>query len=428
MRTAELPDSAQSNGTLSDRRDSAQTVTEWPSSQPQLNILPLGILVFLAMLPVTMLVPVLRELVAVRFQTGPFATHSFMSVNMIGAVIAAPLAGMWSDRRKRRKPLLIGALVANSVLLLLMAIAPSFPLMLIIRLCEGAAHILVISALMALAADCAAPESRGRTMGLMGACLMMGTACGSPLGGLLGQWNPAWVLPMGSAISAMLAPLAAWLVHDTSIRRTNLRRIPMLVFLRAQRDLIVPFAYAFIDRFCVGIIVSSFVLYLGHHLEVSPAGRGGLLTLFMLPFALLCYPAGRLSDRFGRIAPLCLGSIGFGIVLALYGFVPLSWMWVLMVLSGIFSAAMFAPNLTLCADLSPRSLRGSAYAGFNAVGSFGFLCGPLIGGAVVSFVGQRFDAPTAYRAAFVVGGMSELLCALITLPWLLRLKRAHKTR
>jgi len=44
------------------------------------------------MAPVTLPVPVLRSLVGERFAVSEFLTSIFMSVNMIGAVIAAPLA------------------------------------------------------------------------------------------------------------------------------------------------------------------------------------------------------------------------------------------------------------------------------------------------------------------------------------------------
>ena len=55
----------------------------------------LAVVLFLSMVPVTMLVPVLKELVSDRFNASPFWTHSFMSINMIGAVIAAPIEGHW---------------------------------------------------------------------------------------------------------------------------------------------------------------------------------------------------------------------------------------------------------------------------------------------------------------------------------------------
>ena len=52
----------------------------------------LGLLAMSIMTPVTLPVPVLRELVGERFAVSEFATSLFMSVNMIGALLMAPLA------------------------------------------------------------------------------------------------------------------------------------------------------------------------------------------------------------------------------------------------------------------------------------------------------------------------------------------------
>ena len=58
------------------------------------------------MLPVTGMVPVLTELTQGRYPgTGDVARHLFMSVNMVGAIVAAPLAGLASDSLGRRMPL-----------------------------------------------------------------------------------------------------------------------------------------------------------------------------------------------------------------------------------------------------------------------------------------------------------------------------------
>ena len=52
------------------------------------------------MLPVTGMVPVLPDFTAQRFPgLGQFASHLFMSVNMIGALVGAPVAGLLSDRQ-----------------------------------------------------------------------------------------------------------------------------------------------------------------------------------------------------------------------------------------------------------------------------------------------------------------------------------------
>ena len=104
--------------------------------------IPLGACIFLTMLPVTMLVPVLKQVVADRFGVSTFWTHSFMSINMVGAIVAAPLGGILADRLGRRKWILAAALLCDGILLWALGNARSFPLFMALRLCEGMSHIL----------------------------------------------------------------------------------------------------------------------------------------------------------------------------------------------------------------------------------------------------------------------------------------------
>ncbi len=67
----------------------------------------LGLLALLVLLPVTLPVPVLRELVQERFGVSELATSLFMSVNMVGALLAAPLAGALADHWGGRRALLV---------------------------------------------------------------------------------------------------------------------------------------------------------------------------------------------------------------------------------------------------------------------------------------------------------------------------------
>ena len=98
----------------------------------------LGGAIFLSMLPVTMMVPVLKELVGDRFAAGSFWVHSFMSINMIGAVIFAPLGGALADRLGRRKPIIIVAALVDAALLALMPKLTTLSTLLIVRFLEGA--------------------------------------------------------------------------------------------------------------------------------------------------------------------------------------------------------------------------------------------------------------------------------------------------
>ncbi len=89
---------------------------------------------------------------------------------------------------------------------------------------------------------------------------------------------------------------------------------------------------------------------------------------------------------------------------------------------------MFEPNLALCADLAPKGGSTTAFAGFNMAGSLGFLCGPLVAGVLCMILLPILGDENGYRTVLAVSGGTEVVCALATLPLLLRLRRAGVTR
>lgn len=375
---------------------------------------------YLIMLPVTMMVPVLKEIVTERFGASAFATHMFMSINMVGAIITAPLTAAYADRASSRKTVLMLALILNLATLCFMPLVNSFALFMMLRFFEGAFHVCAVSTIMAMAADWADPLHKGRQMGMTGASLMFGTACGAPLGGRIGQSDPMMVFGLGIVCVAIATVVAFVLVREAAGRNRATQFSETIQLLRVRPKLLIPYAFSFVDRFCVGVVVSSFVLFLGEAHGYSPAQRGGLLALFLFPFAFLCYPAGRLADRFGRAVLIIAGNATFGIVFAAYGIVPESWLPVLMVASGVSSAALFSPNLAMCGDLAPAHQRAAAFAGFNIAGSLGMLMGPVVGGVVHRVATPMVGSLGAYSIAFALAGFVVLACAIVFGPTLIR--------
>ncbi|RJP33181.1 MAG: MFS transporter [Phycisphaerales bacterium] len=408
----------------------AATVLDGASASLARVVAPLSLVLFLTMLPVTMIVLVLKELKE-TFNAGTFWSHAFMSVNMIAAVLAAPVGAAVADRLSRRKPVLLAALALNAATLLVMGLLcarqPVLWVLMIARFVEGAAHIVVVTSVMALAGDWAPSARRGRVMGLVGGSLMFGTACGAVIGGRIAGAAADRVFHLGAAIIVVAGLLAAGWVRDAGAQRCGTTLRDTLNLIARSRRLLVPYAYAFIDRLCVGVVVSTLILYLSEIVNLTPAERGAMLAMFLVPFALLCYPAGRLADRWGRALPMGFGSLAFGLVFSAYGLVPHAWLWSVMLASGVLSAIMFAPNLTMCADLAPPEHRAAAFAGFNVAGSLGFLVGPLLAGGICTLLEPRLGTDRAYTITFIITGAAEVLCALVTLPWLLRLHRAARS-
>ena len=402
-----------------------------PDPEPPLasraHLASVGILAISIMAPVTLPVPILRELVGERFGVSDLLTSLFMSVNMIGAAIAAPLAGALADRIGRRRPLVIGALLADALCFLALTLDVPFGVFLAIRLVEGCAHIFALSLLLSIAASLGGSHGRGKTMGITGAGMMLGVALGAPIGGVLGGVDPLRPLFAGAALLVVASAFAAALLPDPGVgeQRPGIRAIWRMI--KQNRDVIAPLFFAFADRFTVGFYTTTFSLFASGLHGATPPQIGLWISAFMLPFALFSFPFGMLADRVSKTALLVGGSLIYGVLTASLGFWPTEWIGFGMGVIGISAAVMFVPSMLMTTDLTPPAIRGAALGAFNTAGSLGFILGPITGGFVSQTIGASHGAVVGYRAAFAVAGAAEILCALLALPFLLRLRAAGRT-
>jgi MFS family permease len=357
---------------------------------------------FLALVPVTLLVPGLDELVVVRHGGSDAAAHGFMTVNMLAGMITVPLL----MRRLRRLGDLRGWLVAlfliDAVAFVGMGRATSLTTLFAFRVLDGAAHLPAVTFLM-VAANRAAGDRRGASLGALASALMLGITVGSPLGGWLVQTGGSLVYDVGAAVF-LLAAVVSVAAPATGSAPDGPRDRYRWQWRRPESW--VPLGYAFLDRFSIGIFVSTFTLFLAREHGVDPSGRGWLVALFMIPFAALCYPVGRLAERIGWFPLLVAGNIAFGLIYGAYGFTPRSLLPTSMVLSGIASAFIFAPSLLLVSDLVRRGHGEGLFGIFQIAGSLGFLAGPMVGGILVAMTGA--DGRPAYEQIFAMVGLAEL--------------------
>ena len=362
---------------------------------------------FLALVPVTLLVPGLHELVVGAHGGSEGDAHAFMTVNMIAGMVAVPFAMRAVRTGGRLRWWIVSALGIDAIAFLGMWLAPSLPVLFAFRVLDGASHLPAVTMLM-VASNRLAGERRGGALGALATASMIGVAVGSPLGGWLVARAPGAVYVVGSAL-LVIAALVATRLRGIPAHESGAPRTPRYQWDRRSLATWIPLGYGFIDRFSIGIFVSTFTLYLTSVVGLSAPQRGMLIALFMLPFALLCYPAGRLADRIGWFAPMLTGNILFGIVFALYGVLPAVWLPAAMIASGIFSALMFTPNLLLISDLVRRGHGEGLFGAFQVAGSLGFLSGPIAGGILVSLTRDAAGVPAYREILAAVGSMAVLL-------------------
>ncbi len=350
------------------------------------------------------------------------ASMWFVVAEFAGYVAFVGVWGVASDAAGRRTPLIVAGALAGAAGYAALAAVPavgslSFEAVLLLRICQGAMTIGPFSLTMTMLMDL--EGGHGRNMGAAGIAIGLGAALGAPMGGALTGVDP--IAPL--AVAAVLLVLVGGLVTLVPDRSPGSQRTPLAVVAGVRRtpQLLLPYAFGLIDRLTAGFFALVGTLYFQATFDVGPAATGLLLACFFAPFALLQYPMGALSDRIGRVPPIVLGSICYGVGILGVGAAPsVALAGAAMVAVGVLGALVSPATMALVTDLAADDERGIAMAGFNVAGSLGFLAGFLIGGTVAEAYG--------YGLAFLVVGGLEIAIAIVAVPVLLKLSIEDESR
>jgi MFS family permease len=363
-----------------------------------------SLFLLVSMLNLTLIVAGLKELVIDELRGSARDASLFFSIEMAAYILFAPLWGVLSDRAGRRKPLVVAGFLLTAPLYWAYALVQDVTSLLLLRFVQGACAVMGWSTLMAMVLDNTDDQRRGREMGLVGGSLILGVSLGAPIGGYLSRHLGARAPLEIAALLFLGLGLGSLALAESPRVRARASLGEVLRTLRTRPRLLLPFAFHFVDRYTVGFFVVLFPLYLGSLGVHDPAVRGRYLALFLLPFALLQYWTGRISERTGAYPPLLWGSLCYGVVLCVVGYADLQALWFVMVALGVLASIMFPPALALTGELSDPRSRGSAMGGFNLFGSLGFAIGPVVGAWAYDLRGFGF--------AFLLAGALEIVVVL----------------
>ena len=398
----------------------------WRFPRPRIR---LAVVVWAVLVSQVLLYPGLDGLIAALGAPGGIRAGMWFLVAEVAAfVVFAVVWGAASDSLGRRTPLVVAGALGGATCYLLLPQLPVFGVgfagILLLRAVGGAFTIGAFSLGMTMLMDLGG--GNGRNMGAAGIAIGLGAALGSVVGGQLAALDPFAPVYAGAVVLAVAAGVAATVgdtVAETTSDMTDSDADPTppslggaLATLRSRPSLAVPYAFGFIDRLTAGFFSLVGVFYFGDGFGLDAAGVGVALALFFLPFALLQYPLGSLSDRIGRFIPVVVGSVGYGLTIIAVGVASTAAAaMALMTLVGVAGAFVAPATMALVSDLCGPAERGVAMGGFNIFGSLGFLAGFLLGGVVADVTG--------YLTAFLVVGGLEIGIALLALPAVRRLTR-----
>ena len=333
-------------------------------------------------------------------------------------------AGYFSDRRGRRKGLVVFGYALSGVIRTFLAFATTWTQVFAIRVADRVGKGVRGAPRDAMIADAATPSQRGLAFGLNRAMDNAGAVVGPLLGFLLlifiaddtnhpqaGELRTLFLLAAIPALAAVL--VAAFFVREK--RREE--RIDISEVAPAPLRFSLRGFDANFKRFLV--ILALFTLANSSDLlvlrRVQEAGVGAASIPLLWAALHVCKVVsslfgGDLSDRLGRKRLIVSGWILYAAVYAGLAFVSsVGQAWALFLLYGIYFGLTEGAEKALVADLVPATKRGTAYGLYNLAFSVTVLPASLMTGALWKFYGAHI----AFLTCTVISMLAALLLLLI---------------
>lgn len=358
--------------------------------------------------------PVLPDL-AHRFGLSPGASALSVSAATLGLGIALLVVGPLTEVLGRT-PLMHASLLASSLLGLVCAVAPTWPVLLGLRFVQGVALAGLSAVAMAYLREEVHDDAAGRATGLY----IGGTALGGMLGRLLAgavgdlagwRWAVAAVglLGLGCAVVVRLTLPPSRRFRPAPAGLAQVRASTRQIL--ADPALLALYAFA---AFGMGSFVATYNA-LGFRLAAPPyllgLGVAGLVYLSYAFGSVSSTYAGRLADRFGRRAVL---PVAVGITLAGLGVTLASPLAVVVVGMAVLTAGWFAAHGVASGWVSARAHHGGGGTGqASSLYLFAYYLGSSVFG---SLSGAAWTSGGWPRVVLVVGAlMAASLAATILL-------------
>ena len=319
-----------------------------------------------------------------------------ISMYAFGRFIVDLPVGIIVDKFGRRPLMIFGTLILT-ITSFLNASAPTFALFLLYRFIEGVGSAMWMTSRTTLLADILKPEERGRILSYFQAFMLVGSAAGPTIGGIVAaMWGitaPFYFYAVAGGISLILTWF--WIQEPESIKnkRSSGPHFSMPVFKRllTNRSFMMACLATFTSFFLMtGIRGTMIPLYASTELKLDTESIGMILSFSTIMNLLMTVPIGYGLDYLGR-KPIIVGSIAVSAIAC--SVFPFTTGYVTIALAAVLlgvgtSGAQQAP-LAMASDATINEPHGISMGLYRFFGDIGFVLGPIFLGLIADGFGLK---------------------------------------
>ena len=375
------------------------------------TVVALGVVSLLTDLSSEMIYPLLPVFLTTVLGAGPQALGLIEGAAESAASLLKVISGRWSDRARRRKPLVVAGYSLAGAMRPLIGLAAGWPTVLLLRFADRVGKGLRTSPRDALIADATPPAQRGEAFGfqrsLDHACAVAGPLVAAALLTFAGLPLRAVFLLAAVPAVAVVAVLVGWVKEAP---RGALG--PPANIMGAWHQLGRPFhvVLAALLLFTLGNSTDAFLLLRLSSSGVSAAGVALLWSAFHVVKMFSSYAFGRVSDRLGRRLMVIAGwSVYAAVYLTFAVVASRTAVIATLLVYGLYYGLTEPVERAWVADLVPPHLRGTAFGFYHGVVGLAALPASLLFG----LLWQRFGAPTAFATGAGFAFVATVVLALM---------------
>jgi MFS family permease len=324
-------------------------------------------------------------------------------------------SGWWSDRVKRRKPLIAFGYGLASAARPLVALAQNASQVLAIRLADRVGKGIRGSPRDAMIADSVDPSIRGKAFGIQRTSDHAGAMLGPLLAFAVLNW---WHTPLRTVFwlatipGAIAVAIAVFVVKEerpaAAVGLAGGSPSPSLPHFRLPKRFWG--ALGAITLFTLGNSTDAFLLLRATQLGVPVAMAPILWALLHLVKSTTSTPGGVVSDRLGRKPAVIAGWAIYAAVYLLFARASEAWhVWVLFAVYGLYFGLAEGPERALVADIVPGGRRGTAYGWYNLAIGVAALPASIIFGLIWDRVGSS----AAFTFGAALAGLAAICLAAV---------------